>query len=121
MAQGPVAAMLPIKHLGFNGGGFFGANTAHPFENPSSVNYIINLESIYAIVMFGGRFIPLIGPLTIARILFEKHYIPPILAVLPTESYTFGLLFTAIIIIGALCFFLALAIGPIAEYLTQVK
>src|SRR5262249_14382935 len=35
IARGPVAAVLPIKHLGTNGGGFFGANSAHPYENPS--------------------------------------------------------------------------------------
>ncbi len=36
IARGPVAAVLPIKHLGTNGGGFFGANSAHPFENPNA-------------------------------------------------------------------------------------
>ena len=33
---GPVAAIVPIKQLGTNGGGFFGANSAHPFENPTA-------------------------------------------------------------------------------------
>ena len=36
IARGPVAAVIPIKHLGTNGGGFFGANSAHPFENPDA-------------------------------------------------------------------------------------
>jgi K+-transporting ATPase ATPase A chain len=36
IARGPVAFQLAIKHLGTNGGGFFGANTLHPFENPDS-------------------------------------------------------------------------------------
>src|SRR5262249_41663249 len=36
ISRGPVAATIPIKHLGTNGGGFFGANSAHPFENPSA-------------------------------------------------------------------------------------
>src|SRR5207253_5746240 len=36
IARGPVAAIIPIKHLGTNGGGFFGANSAHPFENPDA-------------------------------------------------------------------------------------
>src|SRR5262249_9535419 len=36
IARGPVAALLPIKHLGTNGGGFFGVNSAHPFENPNA-------------------------------------------------------------------------------------
>ena len=36
IARGPVAALMTIKHLGTNGGGFFGANSAHPFENPNA-------------------------------------------------------------------------------------
>src|SRR6202042_2786625 len=45
IARGPVAAVIPIKHLGTNGGGFFGANSAHPFENPSGwTNYLTCLN-----------------------------------------------------------------------------
>lgn len=40
VSRGPVAAFTAIKHLGTNGGGFFGANSAHPFEN---VNYLTNM------------------------------------------------------------------------------
>lgn len=40
VSRGPVAAFVAIKHLGTNGGGFFGANSAQPFENP---NYITNM------------------------------------------------------------------------------
>lgn len=40
VSTGPVAAFVPIKHLGTNGGGFFGTNSAHPFENP---NYLTNI------------------------------------------------------------------------------
>ena len=36
IARGPVAAVVAIKQLGTNGGGFFGANSAHPFENPNA-------------------------------------------------------------------------------------
>ena len=35
IAQGPVASQEAIKELGTNGGGFFNANSAHPFENPT--------------------------------------------------------------------------------------
>lgn len=45
VSTGPVAAFVPIKHLGTNGGGFFGANTAHPLEN---VNYITNMTLMVA-------------------------------------------------------------------------
>jgi potassium-transporting ATPase potassium-binding subunit len=43
VAKGPVAAMIPIKELGSNGGGFFGANDAHPFENPNFFTFVIHL------------------------------------------------------------------------------
>ena len=38
IAQGPVASQEIIKELGTNGGGFFNANSAHPFENPNAVH-----------------------------------------------------------------------------------
>jgi K+-transporting ATPase ATPase A chain len=58
IARGPVAAVLPIKHLGTNGGGFFGANSAHPFENPTSWSNFLECVTILIfpfslIVMFG--------------------------------------------------------------------
>lgn len=37
VSRGPAAAFIAIKHLGTNGGGFFGANSAHPLENPNSL------------------------------------------------------------------------------------
>jgi len=40
VSTGPVAAFVPIKHIGTNGGGFFGVNSAHPLENP---NYFTNM------------------------------------------------------------------------------
>ena len=43
VSRGPVAAFVPIKHLGTNGGGFFGANSAHPLENPNYFTDIIQL------------------------------------------------------------------------------
>jgi K+-transporting ATPase ATPase A chain len=58
IARGPVAAILPIKHLGTNGGGFFGANSAHPYENPTAWTNFLECVSILIfpfslIVMFG--------------------------------------------------------------------
>ncbi|MFO1057749.1 MAG: potassium-transporting ATPase subunit KdpA [Dongiaceae bacterium] len=49
IAQGPVASQMAIKHLGTNGGGFFNANAAHPFENPSSITNLIHMWSIFAL------------------------------------------------------------------------
>jgi K+-transporting ATPase ATPase A chain len=49
IAQGPVASQEVIKQLGTNGGGFFNANSAHPFENPTPLSNLIGLVSIFAI------------------------------------------------------------------------
>src|SRR5262245_6726172 len=49
IAQGPVASQMMIKHLGTNGGGFFNANAAHPYENPNAVTNLIHIVSIFAI------------------------------------------------------------------------
>ncbi len=49
IAVGPVASQLAIKMLGTNGGGFFNANSAHPFENPDAISNLIQMLSIFAI------------------------------------------------------------------------
>ncbi len=49
IAVGPVASQIAIKMLGTNGGGFFNANAAHPFENPTALSNFIQMISIFAI------------------------------------------------------------------------
>src|ERR1700741_2311636 len=49
IAVGPVASQIAIKMLGTNGGGFFNANAAHPFENPTALSNYIQIISIFAI------------------------------------------------------------------------
>ena len=49
IAQGPVASQEAIKIFGTNGGGFFNANSAHPFENPNAVTNLVQLVLIFAI------------------------------------------------------------------------
>ena len=49
IALGPVASQEAIKMLGTNGGGFFNANSAHPFENPTSLTNLVQMLSIFAI------------------------------------------------------------------------
>jgi K+-transporting ATPase ATPase A chain len=49
IAQGPVASQEVIKEFGTNGGGFFNANSAHPFENPTPLTNLFELFSIFAI------------------------------------------------------------------------
>ena len=56
---GPVAAVIPIKQLGTNGGGFFGMNSAHPFENPSAWTNFLECFGMmlfpFALVLMYGR------------------------------------------------------------------
>ena len=58
IARGPVAAVIPIKQLGTNGGGFFGANGAHPYESPSAWSNFLEsfgmmIFPFSLVVMFG--------------------------------------------------------------------
>jgi K+-transporting ATPase ATPase A chain len=49
IAQGPVASQMMIKHLGTNGGGFFNANAAHPYENPNGLTNLIHMLAIFVL------------------------------------------------------------------------
>ena len=49
LALGPVASQVAIKMLGTNGGGFFNANAAHPFENPTALSNFVQMISIFAL------------------------------------------------------------------------
>ncbi len=58
IARGPAAAIVAIKQLGTNGGGFFGANSCHPFENPTAWTNVVSCVSIVLVpvaqlIMFG--------------------------------------------------------------------
>ncbi len=49
IAVGPVASQIAIKMLGTNGGGFFNANAAHPFENPTALSNFVQIISIFSL------------------------------------------------------------------------
>ncbi|HWA49645.1 MAG TPA: potassium-transporting ATPase subunit KdpA [Dongiaceae bacterium] len=49
IAQGPVASQVAIKMLGTNGGGFFNANAAHPYENPTALSNFVQMVAIFAL------------------------------------------------------------------------
>ncbi len=61
LAMGPVASQLAIKMLGTNGGGFFNANSAHPYENPTAVTNFLQMLAIFlipaALVFVFGRMV----------------------------------------------------------------
>jgi K+-transporting ATPase ATPase A chain len=71
IALGPVAALEAIKNLASNGGGFFNANSAHPFENPNAIS---NLITIISLGLISTAFVYAFGKLTKnknqARVLF---------------------------------------------------
>jgi len=58
LAVGPAASQIAIKQLGTNGGGFFNANSAHPFENPTPLS---NLVEMLAILLIGAAFCHVLG------------------------------------------------------------
>ncbi|WP_310599182.1 potassium-transporting ATPase subunit KdpA [Desulfobulbus sp.] len=74
-----------------------------------------------AVAMLIGRFVPAVAMLAMAGSLAAKKYVPPSLGTLPTDKAPFALwLVLVILIVGALSFFPALALGPIADHLTTV-
>ena len=94
-----------------NGSGFEGLGDNTPFWNIGT-----------GIAMLLGRFIPIIGPIAIAGFLSVKKYTPESSGSLKIDSGIFGVvLFSVVVILGALLFFPGLALGPIAEYFSMVK
>ncbi|HTV13665.1 MAG TPA: potassium-transporting ATPase subunit KdpA [Acidobacteriaceae bacterium] len=61
IAQGPVASQEAIKELGTNGGGFFAANSSHPFENPTPFS---NFFEMFLIFLIGGALTVTLGRMT---------------------------------------------------------
>lgn len=93
------------------------ANNGSGFEGLGDNNVFWNVVTGFVLLL--GRFLPIIGPVAIAGLLAQKKYIPASAGTLRTDSYTFGAITLAVIvIINALSYFPALALGPIAEYFT---
>ncbi|MCE3202746.1 potassium-transporting ATPase subunit KdpA [Paenibacillus sonchi] len=91
-----------------NGSGFEGLGDATPFWNIST-----------GIVMFLGRYFSIIAMLAVAGSLAAKKTVPETSGTFRTDNALFGTVFLgAVLIVGALTFFPALALGPIAEFLT---
>ena len=91
-----------------NGSGFEGLSDNTPFWNITT-----------GIVLIMGRYFPIVGPVAIAGLLAGKKFVPESAGTLKTDTATFSVMtFAVIIIVAALSFFPALALGPIADYLT---
>ena len=95
------------------------ANNGSGFEGLGDNTQWWNIAT--GIVLILSRFVPIIGPVTIAGLLAQKKYIPESAGTLKTDTPTFGLMTLGVILlIAALAFFPALTLGPIAEYLTSI-
>jgi K+-transporting ATPase ATPase A chain len=96
------------------------ANNGSGFEGLGDNNIFWNLST--GILMILGRFLPIIGPVAIAGLLAKKKYIPESAGTLKTDTVTFGLMtFAVILVLNALSYFPALALGPIAEFFSMPK
>ncbi len=96
------------------------ANNGSGFEGLGDNNIFWNVTSGFVLIL--GRYLPIIGPLAIAGILASKKIIPASAGTLRSDSYTFGVMTLAVIvIIAALAFFPALALGPLSEYFSISK
>ncbi|WP_379091191.1 potassium-transporting ATPase subunit KdpA [Pedobacter sp. UC225_65] len=96
------------------------ANNGSGFEGLGDNNTFWNLST--GIVIFLGRFLPIIGPVAIAGLLGRKKFIPESAGTLKIDTLTFSLMtFAIIIVLNALSYFPALTLGPLAEYFTMLK
>lgn len=96
------------------------ANNGSGFEGLGDNNVLWNVLTGFVLLL--GRFLPIIGPVAIAGLLGAKKYIPESAGTLKTDTLTFGLMtFAVIIVLNALSYFPALALGPLAEYFTMLK
>jgi K+-transporting ATPase ATPase A chain len=91
------------------------ANNGSGFEGLGDNNVFWNLTCGFVLIL--GRYVPIIGPIAIAGLMAGKKYIPESAGTLRSDSYTFGVMtFAVIVIIASLAFFPALTLGPLAEY-----
>lgn len=93
------------------------ANNGSGFEGLSDNTPFWNIMTGIALIM--GRYFPIVGQVAIAGLLASKKYVPESAGTLKTDTFTFSLMtFAVIIIVAALSFFPAQALGPIADYLS---
>lgn len=128
LAFAALAVAVPAGLAGISNPGYHGltqvlyqyasssANNGSGFEGLADNTYFWNITA--GIVMFFGRYLPIVIGLAIARSLMLKQPVSESLGTLKTDTRTFGVsLFMVCIIISALIFFPVLALGPIAEHL----
>lgn len=96
------------------------ANNGSGYEGLGDNNIFWNMLTGFILIL--GRFLPIIGPVAIAGLLSAKKFIPESAGTLKTDTMTFALMTMAVImVLNALSYFPALALGPLAEYFTMLK
>jgi K+-transporting ATPase ATPase A chain len=94
------------------------ANNGSGFEGLADNNFFWNFSTGFVLLL--GRFLPIIGPVAIAGLLAKKKFIPESSGTLRTDTGTFSIMtYAVIMILAALAFFPALALGPLAEYFSM--
>lgn len=117
LAMGPVAALEIIKHLGTNGGGFFGANSTTPFENPTILSDMIEL---YSMMILPGACVITFGKMIHAKKQKEKNKNATIAvakkAVFGSQGRTIFAAMAVLFLVGlTICFVSESAGNPILE------
>lgn len=108
IALGPVAALESIKQLGTNGGGFFGANSATPFENPTIIS---NIVEIIAMMLMPGACV-----ITFGRMLIDKKAKNKKNSIFGRQGLVIFISMATIFLIGLIvCFYAEKAGNPILE------
>ncbi len=96
------------------------ANNGSGFEGLGDNNIFWNVSTGFVLIL--GRFLPIIGPVAIAGLLAKKKFVPESAGTLRTDTVTFGIMTMAVILVlNALSYFPALALGPLAEYFSMIK
>lgn len=95
------------------------ANNGSGFEGLGDNNVFWNV--LTGVIIFLGRFLPIFGPVAIAGLLASKKFVPESAGTLRVDTKTFALMtFAVILVLNALSYFPALALGPLAEYFTMI-
>lgn len=108
LAMGPVASLESIKHLGTNGGGFFGANSTTPFENPTIISDLIEL---FSMMILPGACVITFGKMTMKRKKQENKKV-----MFGNQGRTIFAAMSILFIVGlAVCFTAEMAGNPALE------
>lgn len=116
IAQGPIAALESIKHLGTNGGGFTGANSANPLENPTVISNIVEMISM---MLMPGACIVTFGHMVHEKWSLQKKSLKQIF--FGTQGRCIFIAASVIFLLGlSICYFAEMAGNPIFEKLGLV-